>query len=567
MDRISDFRLFKKWGVKNLPEDTNFYSNQTRREVGRIMGVYMDHCFVTPFMSQNVQLLSEENPLIADWDCCELDGHKIETLDDWSQVLAKNKLSQVRGAFTLAWISSSGKLTLARDAIGERTLFYSTLKNGFAFASSISLLLNSNLFPRTLNMSSVALFLSVAYIPGPRTLVEGILELAPGTILKLENGKISHRRFWQLPTDLDPELDEAKQCANLRGLLELAISRRLPRAGSIAASLSGGVDSSLVVAILQKLWGNNIDTFSISFGKDYRNELEFSNLVARHCGVRHNIVELTPEIVSTHLDSTIEALSQPIGDPLTVPNSILFKTAAMHSRVLFNGEGGDPCFGGPKNLPMILSELYGQNPEHSRAQNYLRSHQKCYDELAEIFTPEAFEFAKIDSLPSVVSGALGDPRWPDFIARLQALNIQMKGGYQILPKIDQLSNVFGILPRSPLFDRDVVAFSMRLPSQKKQYGAIEKYLLKQAVKDLLPAVIIDRLKSGMMVPVEGWFRKPLARISKERLLGNDTLNGIIRRDYLERLCNGSLSGFHPRHGVKIWLLITLEAWIRKVLRP
>jgi len=161
---------------------------------------------------------------------------------------------------------------------------------------------------------------------------------------------------------------------------------------------------------------------------------------------------------------------------------------------------------------------------------------------------------------------LGDPRWPDYVSRLQAMNIALKGAHHILPKVDALSRLFGVLPRSPLFDRAVVAHSLRLPPRLKLNGAIEKHLLKEAVRDLLPEAIISRPKSGMLVPVEGWFRGALLPAARERILDGLAPYGIFQRDYLEQLLAGRLGGLRPRHGAKIWLLVTLEAWLRKVFR-
>jgi len=131
--------------------------------------------------------------------------------------------------------------------------------------------------------------------------------------------------------------------------------------------------------------------------------------------------------------------------------------------------------------------------------------------------------------------------------------------------VDAVSAPFGVLPRSPLFDRAVVETAFAIPPQLKLRGSVEKYLLKEAVRDLLPAAILERPKSGMLVPVEGWFQGPLLGEARARLLDCPTLRGLVERDYLERLLAGRLRGLRPRRGAKIWLLVTLEAWLRGVL--
>jgi asparagine synthase (glutamine-hydrolysing) len=166
-----------------------------------------------------------------------------------------------------------------------------------------------------------------------------------------------------------------------------------------------------------------------------------------------------------------------------------------------------------------------------------------------------------------VSHWFEDHRYQTLVTQLQAVNVAFKGGHHILAKVDALAAPFGCLPRSPLFDRDVVETAFAIPSGLKLHGSIEKYLLKRAVADLLPQAIVDRPKSGMLVPVEGWFQGPLLPQARERLLDGLLPWGLFQRAYLEKLLDGKLGGLRPRRGVKIWLLLTLEAWLRTVVRP
>ena len=346
------------------------------------------------------------------------------------------------------------------------------------------------------------------------------------------------------------------------------------------ATLSGGIDSSLVVAIARNLHAAPVHTYAISFGPEYRNELTFSSLVAAHCGSVHHILELPQDAVLQHLDETIALLSDPIGDPLTVPNALAFREAARDVGVVLNGEGGDPCFGGPKNLPMLLAELLGDGKDggpisacgaepvgaYGRERSYLRAHEKCFDDLPVLLAPH-LEAALCDApLERFLAEHFADPRWRSFVTRLQAMNLIFKGAHHILHKVDEVSFPFGVLSRAPLFDRDVAAAAFALPPTMRLRGSVEKYLLKRAVKDLLPQAIIDRPKSGMLVPVEAWFRGPLKPQAQERLLDGLTRWNLFERGFLERLLAGKLPGLRPRHGAKIWLLVTLEAWLRMVVR-
>ena len=157
-----------------------------------------------------------------------------------------------------------------------------------------------------------------------------------------------------------------------------------------------------------------------------------------------------------------------------------------------------------------------------------------------------------------------DPRWPGFLDRLMAINVAWKGPGHILAKVEHLAARSGVTAGSPLFDRRVVDLAFEIPAALKRNGSIEKYLLKEAVRDLLPADVIERPKSGMMVPVEAWFQGPLKEFARERLLDGLRDYPIFDRVWLERLVNWKLGGLRPRRGVKIWLLLTLEAWLRTV---
>jgi len=379
------------------------------------------------------------------------------------------------------------------------------------------------------------------------------------------NGELSRKHFWSLPAEEPLQTSEDELRRTLRDCLEMVVRRCLPEGEAVGAFLSGGLDSSLVVALARRLHDAPVKTFSVSFGPGHANELPFSSLVVDHCGTEHRIVELSPPVVLRYLDETISLLGDPIGDPLTVPNALLFREASAEVGVVLNGEGGDPCFGGPKNLPMLLSELYGENSDPlARERCYLRAHLKCFDDLDVAVAPAVKEALSVSPLEERLSPLFDDPRWHNFVTKLQAINITLKGAHHILPKVDAISAPFGVVARSPLFYRDVVELSLAIPPQLKLRGSVEKYLLKEAVRDLLPSEIVERPKSGMLVPVEAWFQGPLLPAARERLLDSLTTYGLVQRHYLERLLDGRLGGLRPRHGAKIWLLVTLEAWLRTV---
>lgn len=517
--------------------------------------------------------------VVADWDCCWLEDQGVPDLDRWRSLLDAERLPEVEGAFAVAWTAADGTLRLARDAIGERTLYYAPLPApspgtgtgmGLIFASTIRALLASGRVPPRLNRRAGATYLTYAYLPGRETLVEGVYEVLPGEIVAWSCGRLTRSSHWSVPAEAgDQGVDEERLRRELRGWLERAVQRRLPSGEPVGATLSGGVDSSLVVALARQLHDAPVHTYSVSFGPEYPNELPFSSLVADHCATQHRIVELSPSAVLHHLDEAIGLLSDPIGDPLTVPNALLFREAASTIGVMLNGEGGDPCFGGPKNAPMLLAALLGDGANgdegFARERSYLRAHQKCFDDLPSMLTPDVLATVAERSLEGDIAPLFENQRWCSLVGKLMAVNVMLKGGHHILPKVDAVSAPFGVLPRSPLFDRAVVEMAFRIPPRLKLHGSVEKYLLKRAVADLLPPAILQRPKSGMLVPVERWFQGPLRPHAQERLLDGLGPYNLVRRDYLERLLKGRLGGLRPRHGAKIWLLLTLESWLRTTL--
>jgi asparagine synthase (glutamine-hydrolysing) len=513
--------------------------------------------------------------LVADFDACWIEGRALEHFDQWHPILRQDRLAAVSGAFAVAWQKTDGGLCLARDPIGERGLFYAKLPGGLIFGSTLHAILATGLLEPLINLTAVARYLSYAYLPGAETLISGIFKVLPGEIVELRDGQLSRSRFWSLPAEAHGHTapDEEALRRKLRAELEAAVVRQLPQSGPVGAFLSGGLDSSLVVALARRLYGDEVLTYSVSFGPEYANELPFSSCVARHCQTRHHIVELSPAVVLRHLDESIALLSDPVGDPLTVPNALLFREAAHRTGAVLNGEGGDPCFGGPKNVPMLLAELFGDGAEqagtdavYGRERSFLRAHQKCYDDLPAMLTAHVRAAIAGNALELEVAPFFGDPRWTSFIAKLMAINITFKAPFHILHKVDSVSAPFGAVARSPLFDRAIVEMAMSIPSQLKLRGSSEKHLLKQAVRDLLPPAIIERPKSGMLVPVEGWFKGPLLSVARERLLDGLAAFELFERTYLERLLDGRMGTLRPRRGAKIWLLLTLESWLRSVGR-
>ncbi len=466
---------------------------------------------------------------------------------------------KLTGSFAIAvWDRQQQTLWLGRDRAGAKTLYYTPTGSTQWVAPQLRAL---NLYhARELDLVALRDYLCCAFVPGDRTLWQAVHEVRPGTAMELRSGKT--HSYWQLQEHIQ-ETDQSLEGHGdaLRILLHQVIQDYLPENQPVGVFLSGGLDSSSITALAAKYHSSPIHTYSIHFGADSPNELEFSSLVAEHCQTQHHILEISLREMWQQLPEAIAALDDPIGDPLTVPNLLLGRLAKESVDVVLNGEGGDPCFGGPKNQPMLMNGLYSAIRGSSSANSleaYLLAFQKCAADLPTLLQPAVWQAVQFQ--PWAFSADLESSA--SYLNRLMLLNIKFKGADQILTKVNNLTRAAGIDGRSPLFDQRIVDFSMTIPPEHKLSGVQEKAVLKQAVIDLLPAAIIHRPKSGMMVPVQLGFRHHWNRQAKCLLLHRRAkiapyLNQAFIRDWLNY--QGDTWG---RYGVKLWLLASLEYWLQ-----
>ena len=469
----------------------------------------------------------------------------------------------LNGSFSLfIFRPETGTLFLSRDALGEKTLYYAEHGGGIAFASRMNSLLALGLIPRECEYRSLLKYLSYSYVPDENTLARGVKKLLPGEYLLFQNGK-SQRRLYYEPRESDADNpDMTRSAATLRELLEVSIADRLGGLRSPGVFLSGGLDSSLVTALLARgLPERSLKTFSVSFGPELPNELYYSDMVARHCKTDHRVIEIRPRGFVRELPEIIYDMDEPAGDPITVPNYILAREATGTTDGIFNGEGGDPLFGGPKNIPMILSALYSRDSETY----YLRSYRKMYEDLPFL----AAEFSREDdeALKSPLRPFFADAHTESFLHKLMRMNTMLKGGRNILVKVAHAYESFGLPHLSPLFDRRIVDYAFGLPPDYKLRGRTEKYVLKKAVEDLLPSELVWREKLGMMAPVNFWFRDDLKSYARRRLSPRRLKkHGFFRADYVKKLLNYEREGERSgNYGTRIWMLLYFQIWFERVI--
>ncbi|MEE1927174.1 asparagine synthase C-terminal domain-containing protein [Streptomyces sp. TRM 70351] len=495
-----------------------------------------------------------------------------ELLLRWYARFGSARLAEAEGMYALAVVRDPGlvggpaELTLIRDAVGGRTLFLTRTADGtWAAATALRALARLPGLRTGLDLAAVRSFLSFAYLPGRQTLLRGVEEALPGRRLRLRaDGSSQEAVYWE-PAEADDPRGPQAHAARLRELLEEATARRLPAGEPVGVLLSGGIDSSLVTALAARRHDRPVRTYSIGFDTETPDELGYSGLVAAHCGTGHRVLTVSGRSVAARLPETVALLDCPVGDPLTVPNLLLAEAVAADGmRVVLNGEGGDPVFGGPKNLPMLIHELYRREPdEEARARAYLDSYRKCHADLPVLLTPEAqARAADAPPLTAPLAPYLRQGAMHSLLNQLLHTNLRTKGAHHILAKVERITAASGLEGRAPLFDRAVVDHAFAVPPRWKLAGTSEKWILKEAVRDLLPATVVDRPKSGMRVPVQQWLRGPLRELAEELLFGRSArARGLFRTDTLRAWTRGE-GLLLPRHGGKLWLVLTLELWLR-----
>ncbi len=485
------------------------------------------------------------------------------------RVFGQDAFRRLDGAFALA-LTDQVSLYLVRDPLGEKPLYYApNVAGALLFSSEIKAFLAHPGFEVRPDLGALSRLLAFSFIPGKGTAFNGVQELEPGSLLRrdLGRGELELFRYWDLEEKVE-DRTESEWIESLRTELSAAIRRRLPPDSvEIGAFLSGGIDSSAVVALLAEL-GRPPICYSVSFGHGEPNELLYATLVTTHLGLEHRVIDVEPATFIDLLPRIMWSLDDPLCDCITVPNFMLAQIAAREVPVIFNGEGGDPLFGGPKNKFMILGEWYSFFGGYERSRAYLFSYHKFFDYFEEALTPEFWEQSGgTRALEEHVEGLLDNPGIENFLNRLMHVNIRLKGGQNILVKVDKMLSPHGVEACSPLFDRRLAELSFRMPTELKRRGDIEKYVFKKAVDDSLPAPVVYRKKAGMGVPLNPWFRKnPLRRYARDILSSERARQrGYFKQGFVDRLLHGELPVGHlgrDRSGELLWMMLAIEIWHR-----
>lgn len=479
-------------------------------------------------------------------------------------------LASLDGEYAIA-VRIGAATTVVRDRYGRRPLYVADLpRSGTAFSTAIGPLLRAGASARV-HRDAIVRSLVLGYVPAPDTAVSGVLQVPAGEAWTLSPR--SRRVRWYAPRErvaAGRSID--RNARALDAAITRAVERALPASGRVGAFLSGGIDSSLVLARVHEA-GRHVEAFTLHFGDELPGELRYARAVAEHLGVRHHVLELDGRRFVDAIEPAMVHLEDLLSEPIAVPNFLLAREASRTCDVLFTGEGGDPSFGGPKNVGMVLARAYGHHPlAPSLAQAYMTSHHHLADDLDAALAPAWRREFDDDALAELLRDHVdtGPRRGATFVGGLMRANLALKGASNILVKVAKMVGAHDVGLRSPLFDAEVVELSLTIPPWQKLWGTDEKMVLKRAVARSLPRTVVERPKRGMAVPLRAWFRGPLGELARDTLTARSVRErGIFRWDYVERLLRLErlpTDLARSRTADKLWLVLVTELHQRALER-
>ena len=506
-------------------------------------------------------------------------------------------VKQLRGMFAFAiWDQRKERLFLARDRLGQKPLNY-TIKDGqLIFASEIKAILEDPEIKREVNIGALHNYLSYQYVPAPETMFAEIKKLPPAHILVWEKGKIKIERYWDLSFANKLKMQESGYCERLLGLFTEAAKLRLMSDVPLGVFLSGGIDSSAVVAVISKFLNKTVKTFSIGFRESSFNELKYARIIARVFNTEHTEYIVEPRALEI-LPGLIEHFGEPFADSSAIATYYLSKLTRSKVTVALNGDAGDESFAGYERyaanklagyygrIPAFLrnrliSPFFNRLPESTdqkdlagRIKRFINpnslSREKRYaywvstfdNKLKErLYSSELkYRFKDVDSGDYLLD-AYNKSDARDFIDSTLFVDSMTYLPNDLLVKVDITSMANSLEGRSPFLDHKLMEFAAQIPSGLKLKGLTTKYILKKALRNLLPREILRRGKAGFGVPLGKWFRGEMKDYAYETLLDERSVKrGYFRKEAVQDLLDEHTSG-KINHGQCIWSLIVLELW-------
>lgn len=528
-------------------------------------------------------------------------GHTFSTASDTEVIVhlyedrGPEFVRELDGMFAIAlWDERTQRLVLARDRLGKKPLLYWERHGELGFASEHAALLAS-LPDRTVDREAVRLYLRLGYVPAPRDAFSAARKLPPAHYLVWSGGRSSLHRYWSLPAPGRLRISEPDAITELRRLTRAAVARRLVADVPIGAFLSGGVDSSVVVATMAELT-TDVRTFTIDFGESAYSEAAHARRVAERFGTEHHEFVVDPRALDV-LPTLVRHYGEPYADSSAVPTYYLSQLTRRHVTVALNGDGGDELFAGyeryfaarvaaaldvvPSGLrslgsgiaSLLLPDSIDPRSRSRRMRRFIEAaalpRRERYLRWVGVFDTATLSRILSDEFGRSTDAAdreLFDEE-PDYqtdaVTEAQYQDVRHYLPDDLLVKVDIASMANSLEVRSPLLDREIVEFALSLPVELRMRGADRKYLLKRAFADVVPAENMYRRKQGFALPIGEWFRTQLRELLCDTLLSRRAMDrAYFRQDAVEALVRSHLDG-SADHTHRLWSLLFLELWHRE----
>jgi asparagine synthase (glutamine-hydrolysing) len=547
-------------------------------------------------------------------DALERDGVQFRSRTDTEVLLRLYErrgagcLHALRGMFAFAiWDARRRSLLLARDRLGVKPLFYHVGNGSLTFASELKALTQSPDVRRDVDPAAIHHYLTYQYVPSPLCIYRGVRKLPPAHYLLWRDGRKEIHRYWKLK--YLPKLPakgahgERELEAELRERVEEATKLRLVADVPVGAFLSGGIDSSVIVATMARLSDEPVHTFSIGFAEKSYDELPAARILSKLYGTRHTEYRVRPDVREL-LPDLVKSYDEPYADASAIPTFVLSKLARREVKVVLTGDAGDENFAGYDRylanefarrlgrgaalLGSRVMRLLVQNVPHGPGQRDFRWRLKRFvDQVgkpararnaawifqfdraakAKLYTDEfAEQVLSLDS-EQFVFDRYRESGAEDFLDEALYADVTTYLPDCLLVKADIATMAHGLEARSPFLDHPLMEFAARLPGHLKIRGRASKWILKRAFRDRLPASILERPKMGFNLPLDSWLRGELAEMSGDLLLGERArARGYFRPEAVEQLLSEHRSGRWNWHD-EIWTLLLLEMWHREFVDP
>lgn len=539
-------------------------------------------------------------------------GHSFRTHSDTETIVHLYEDEGVRcfehlnGMFAIAiWDARHRRLVLGRDRLGKKPLVYrldgaSPSAGRLAFASELKSLLEIPGASREIDPGALDEYLTYQYVPHPRTIFRGIRKLPPGHYAVFADGRLTVAPYWEPAFHAERPMSERYAAAQLRELLTSAVGMRMRSDVPLGAFLSGGIDSSLVTALMQQQSSEPIKTFSIGFPVAEYDERGFARRVAEHLGTEHHEFEVTPDGVGI-LPKLVWHFDEPFADSSAIPTWYVSELTRRHVTVALTGDGGDELFAGyPRyravaladvidHLPvvrrMIAARLWQRLPTSGRQKSRLRqlkrfsealalSPQRRYVDWISVFNEprraELYADEFVATLPNADPTRFVESAWRrvgprDAVTAASLADLVTYLPCDLMTKVDIASMAHSLECRQPFLDYRVVEFAASMPIEMKYRRGVGKRILRRALGDLIPDEVWRRKKMGFGVPLDHWFRNELRGLTHDVLLDETARSrGFFRPEAVRRLVVEH-DERHFDHSHRLWSLLVLELWMRRWL--